>query len=650
MTVPGQQPERFPTGGKRLVIYVVYDRRGGVEEFVRYALDGMREDATHIIAVVNGSLDAEGRALLEGVTDEILVRSNEGFDIWAHKEALDHVGDRIGEFDEVLLTNDTWFGPVRPYGPVFERMNERAVHFWGMTDHEWEPLNKFTNEGELPYHLQSFWIAVRKEMFLSPEWQSYWRELPPMPSYFDAVLKHETQFTQHFDNHGYSHSVAFASADYPTEHPALFNPDLLIADGCPLVKRRPFFHYPPFLDRHAVTGRRVISDIAGYGYPIELMWSNLARNVQPKTLNTDAGMLEVLPDVDTGYDRGLPFRIAVIAHCADPRTVAHLLDRIVQIPVGFDLFVTTTGETAASRLRDAVDERHIEHVDSVDIRVVPSKHGRDMSAFFVGCGDVLRSEKYDLVVKIHTRAPRKRGANIARYFRRYQLENLLSSPGQFASLLALFQREPGLGAVFPPMMHIGYAVAGRGWSHYREPAEEMCKRLGIRVPFDGTTPLAPMGGMWIGRPEALRLLVEEQLEYGDYAVPKNGKLTGADLARVQERMVPLALGELGYHTRTVLNQEHAGIAYANLAYKLDQLSITPPGYPLEQIQWLHRAGWAGAGGIVAMTRMYVRLNHPKAAARLAPVARPFVSAARIGMHALRTARQRGRGAESEVQQ
>jgi lipopolysaccharide biosynthesis protein len=648
MTTPGQKPARFPDGGKRLVIYVVYDRRGGVEEFVRYALQGMRDDAAHILAVVNGSLDAEGRALLETVADEILVRSNEGFDIWAHKDALDHVGDRIAEFDEVLLTNDTWFGPVRPYGPVFEQMNTQDVHFWGMTDHEWESLNKFTGEGELPYHLQSFWIAVRKEMFLSPEWQTYWRELPEMPSYFDAVLKHETQFTKHFGDRGYSHSVAFASADYPTEHPALFNADLLLADGCPLIKRRPFFHYPPFLDRHAVIGRRTVNMIADYGYPMELMWSNLARNVQPKTLNTDAGMLEILPDVETGYDRSAPPSIVVLAHCDDPRTVDHLTNRLVVLPVGFDLVVTTTSADDAESVRSAIADREIANLGSSEVRVVPSKRGRDMSAFFIGCRDVLRSGEYDLVVKIHTRAPRKRGANIARYFRRYQLENLVSSPGQFANLLGLFQREPGLGAVFPPMMHIGYPLAGRGWSQYREQAEEMCERLGIRVPFDGATPLAPMGGMWIGRPEALRLLIEDDADYADFDVPV-GKSGGGDRARVLERVVPLALGELGYHSRTVMNQEHAGIAYANLAYKLDQMSITPPGYPIDQIQWLHRAGWAGAGGVVAMTRMYVRLNHPTAAARLAPVARPFVNVARFGMHKLRTALGRGRGDEGDDQ-
>lgn len=373
------------------------------------------------------------------------------------------------------------------------------------------------------------------------------------------------------------------------------------------------------------------------------MWSNLAKNVQPKTLNTDAGMLEVLDE--SAHAPAPSRRIAVLAHCADPRTIDHILNRLEQIPVDFDLVVTTLDDDSATRIRTAIDDRRLTKATGFDIRVVPSKHGRDMSAFFIGCRDILVSDRYDLVVKIHSRAPRKRGANIARYFRRYQLENLISSPGQFSNLLALFEREPGLGAVFPPMMHIGYALAGRGWSQYREPALEISERLGINVPFDGASPLAPMGGMWVGRPKALRLLLDDQLRYEDYVAAKRG---GADLARVQERLLPLALGEIGYHCRTVLNQEHAGIAYANLAYKLDQLSITPPGYPLEQIQWLHRAGWAGAGGIVAMTRMYMRLNHPTTSARLAPVMRPFVAVARIGMHTLRKVLRRGRPIEGEL--
>ncbi|QIG38321.1 hypothetical protein G5T42_01545 [Microbacterium sp. 4R-513] len=612
-------PGVFPVGGRRLVVYVVFDRRGDVDDYIPLALSGLREHAARVLVVVNGKLTDQGRAALEPVSDEILVRDNEGFDIWAHKAALDHVGAGLAEFDEVLLTNDTWFGPVRPYGPVLERMGERAVHFWGMTDHAREEPNPFTGKGVLPYHLQSFWIAVRREMFLSEEWASYWRDLPAMPSYFDAVLKHEATFTEHFTDRGYTVDVAYPGTAYPTEHPALFNPDLLMDDGCPVLKRRPFFHYPPFLDRHAVIGRQNLERVAAHGYPVAVILQNLARNVAPKTLNADAGMLEVLPELDVSYDPGQPFRVGVFVHAASPASLRRVLRRITVIPVAFDLFVSTIEGAPLSEIERVVQEADLPQAGRREVRVTPAERGRDMSAFFIGWRDVLRRGEHDLVIKVHGRTPTKRDVNSERYFRRYQLDNLLCSAGYVANVIGLFQREQGLGLVFPPPMHIGYATPGRGWHTYRDRGIEVTKRLGIRVPLDGVSPLAPLGGMWIARTEALRILIDADWTYDEFMKPPREE---AVLSKVLERIVPLAAGESGFHTRTVLTPEHAAISHVALEYKVDQLSSTTPGYPVEQIQYFHRAGWMGAGGAVAMTRMYMNTNHPRTMQVLRPVLSP----------------------------
>jgi len=632
-------PTPLARSARRLLIYVVWDRRGGVEAYIPYALAGMRDHAAHILVVVNGALSADGRAALEPVSDEILVRENVGFDIWAHKNALDHLGERLSDFDEVVLTNDTWFGPVRPYGGVLARMDARPVHFWGMTDHAREEPNPFTGEGVLHYHLQSFWIAVRRQMFLSEHWKQYWRDLPEMPGYFDAVLKHETVFTEHFASAGFVHDVAYASAGYPTDHPALFNPALLVADGCPLLKRRPFFHYPPFLDRHGVIGREILRDVESFGYPMPLIWADLARNVAPKTLNADAGALEVLPEVDVSYDPTRPFRIAVVMNIVHVDMADEMLDRVCFLPDPADLVITTTTQSRAREIRATLDRRRDAGFLSVDVRVLPSKLGRHMSAFLIGCRDVLLDGQHDLVVKLHSKRSSRKPFNVSRFFTRHQLENLLSSPGYVANLLALFQQEPGLGLVFPPAPHIGIPTAGAGWSSHRPRAESLAKSLGIRVPMDEVSPLAPLGGMFICRPEALRLLAEREWAYADYAPSE--EFPKAPLGPTQERLVAYAAGERGFHSRTVMNAEHADISHTALEFKLDQLSSTTPGYPIEQIQFLHRSGPTGHGSALDLTRMYLRLNHPEAAKSIAP----FTAVARRAVHRLKSLRPRSRSAK-----
>ena len=606
-------PGVFPVGGRRLVVYVVFDRRGGVDDYVPYALAGLREHAAHVLVVVNGSLSEEGRGKLEAVSDEILVRENVGFDIWAHKDALDHVGSRLSEFDEVLLTNDTWFGPMRPYAPVFDRMGERATHFWGMTDHAREDPNPFTGKGVLPYHLQSFWIAVRREMFLSEEWARYWRELPEMPSYFDAVLKHETIFTDHFAQLGFTHDVAYPAAEIGTKNPSLYRAEALLDAGCPVMKRRPFMQWPPYLDRHAVVGRWTLEKAAQYGYPMELFWENAARTIPPKDLNTDAAMLEVLPDYDRGYDPEAPLRTVVIAHIFYVEMTDEMLDRADTLPGDYDLVVTTPDLERASAIAETLTRRGHRR-GAVDIRVVSSNDGRDQSAFLIECRDVLLGDDYDLVVKIHSKKTPQDGFNVGRHFKEQQFDNLLNSQGYTANLVSLFQKEPGLGMVFPPMIHIGYPTLGRGWSVNKEGAADIAEQLGIFVPLDDISPLAPFGSMYVARPQALRLLISHPWTYEQFGGAEAYKDGG--LAHILERIPAYAAGELGYHVRTVSTTEYMSISHSSLEFKLDEMSVTTPGYAYEQIELIRLAGFVGTGSRSDFARMYMRVNFPGTGARV----------------------------------
>lgn len=609
------------TGIRRLIILVVWDRRGDVEAYVSHALAGLRPHSAHLLVVVNGVLSDDGRARLEPVADEILVRENRGFDIWGHKDALDHLAGRIDEYDELILTNDTWFGPVRPYAPVFDRMGASGADFWGMTDHAREEPNPFTGTGVLFYHLQSFWIAVRRRMFTSDEWKGYWRDLPDMPGYFDAVLKHEAVFTQHFANAGFTHDVAFPSSDYPTDHPALFNPDLLLRDGCPLLKRRPFFHYPTFLDRHAVIGRELLGEVAGYGYPIEMIWEDLARNVAPRVANANTAALEVLTDRASSRAAGEdPPRIAILMHVEDIDGVPDALAHAKHLPVTSDLIVTVPSTIDVEQVQAGLerDGAH-EAFSRAQVREIPAPGANRMSSLLVACRDVLRGNGHDLIVRLVASSPRPESFNADRYMARHQLDNLLGSPGYASNILDLFAREQGLGGVFPPTAQFGTAHLGAGWGTMRRRGEELAADLGIRVPFDEVSPLAPYGGMMVFRPDALDILLGRNWRYEDYVANSAG--AEAPLEEVQERLVAYAMGEKGYHCRTVLSMEHADISHTAMEFVLDQMSSTTPGYPVEQIQFLQRAGRAGSGSAWDLARMYLRLNHPKAVSVAASTAR-----------------------------
>ena len=600
------------TGGiARLVIYALWDRRGEVDDYVLFALRALRPQAARIVVVANGSLSRDAREKLGPLADDILVRDNVGFDIAAHKAGLELVGASIAQYDEIILTNDTWFGPIRPFAPVLERMGAQQVDFWGMTDHAEQVPNPFTGDGILAYHLQSFWIAVRREMFLSDAWSAYWRDLQEFAGIQDAVLQHEAKFTRHFAEQGFAYAVAFPSADYPSDHPAVFNADLLIEAGCPLLKRRPFLHWPPFLDRHAVIGRWVMSAAERHGYPVDLALKSLARNVEPRALYTDLAMHHVLPHRDVGYDDSRPLRVAALLHVFYVEMTDEMLDLVDALPGTYDLFVTTPDEQRARDIAAVIDRRPREG-RAAQVRVVENA-GRDQSAFLIGCRDVILDGGYDLIVKLHSKKTPQDGFNVGRHFKAQQFGNLLPSPGYAANVLSMFQKEPGLGLVYPPMIHLGYPTMGRGWWSNKPGFEERCRELGVRVPLDEISPLAPYGSMYIARPEALRLLVEHEWRYEDFGGAEAYRDGG--LAHVLERMPSYVAGERGYHTRTVATAEYTSISHTSMQFNFDQMSATIPGDSVDRIMFIKQAGYVGSGRLRDFVRMYFGL-HPRVGRRL----------------------------------
>lgn len=607
---PARPAATFPENGKRLLIYVVYDPRGDVEDYIPHALRALRPHCTHILAVSNGALTDRGRAQLTPVADEILERENRGYDIWGYKAGLDAMADRIGEFDEVLLVNDTWFGPVRPFAPVFERMESRPLHFWGMTDHVRVEPHPYTHTGYLPYHLQSYWVAVRRQMLESEEWRAYWRDLPEMTSYSDAVVKHEGVFTEHFTELGFSGEVAFPTLTNKVENHAVLYAEQLLDAGCPTLKRRPFFQWPPFMDALGVVGRWTLEAVERYGYPMELIYSDLARNVAPKVLNADAAMLEVLGEDASSYDPSAPLRTLVVAHVFYVEMTDEMLDRADMLPAGYDLIITTPDADRAAGIEEILALRP-EPRGKREVRVVPSNDGRDQSAFLIGCRDELLSDDYDLVVKIHSKKTPQDGRNVGTHFKKQQLDNLLRSRGYAANVVALFQREPGLGLVFPPMIHLGYPTMGHAWWANKPAFAELCTRLGVRVPLDETSPLAPYGSMFAARPAALRIMVEHAWTYEDFA----GAYDDGSLAHVLERMPAYAAGERGYHTRTIANRDYIAASHTALDYNLDQMSETLPDNTMHQIQFLKRLGYIESGALADFISVFFRMYRPQDEAR-----------------------------------
>lgn len=118
----------------RLAIFCFYDIDGIVDSYIEYLLQDLKSCITRLIIVANGILSENGKRKFERYTDEIIIRENRGYDLGAYKEILTDYLDEseIEKFDEIVLCNDTFYGPFIPFKDIFQEMNSRVCDFWGL--------------------------------------------------------------------------------------------------------------------------------------------------------------------------------------------------------------------------------------------------------------------------------------------------------------------------------------------------------------------------------------------------------------------------------------------------------------------------------------------------------------------------------------
>ncbi len=579
---------------RRACIFSFYDEHGVIDEYVIFFLRELGKFVERILFYSNGPLSRDSEIALSGYVDEVILRPNEGYDVMAYKEGLEKIGSDSNVYDEIILANHTCYGPVFPFSELFNEMARRRCDFWGVTAHMAMTPNPLTGTGTLPYHLNANFIAVRRDMLRTQTFRKYWSEMRISASYEEAILSHEAVFTEYFTNLGYTADSYINSATYGSHYPAILDIDETLLDRNPLIKRRAFFHDPRFLEHFAADlprALRVLEDTSDYDR--SLIWQNIIRSAELRTLNTNAALTSVLPDVRIKLDAPLPSfsRMAVCVHVYYTDMLEEILTLTDTIPQPFDFIATTdTAEKKAIIEQVVLGRRNIQNVI---VRVVEHNRGRDMSALFISCRDLFLDDTYELVCRLHTKKTPQVAAGRGNLFKRHMFENLLNSPGYTTNIMDMFRSSPWIGVAVPPVVQFSYWTLGHAWYNNRERAEEVAKLLRLKIKFDKDTPIAAYGTMFWFRPKALRKLFEHPWKWTDFNAEPNHVDGG--LAHVLERLICYVAQDARYTTQQVMNPQLAGWNYGVLEYKLQKLAAALPnsdfGYQCEMVEGWKRAGY-----------------------------------------------------------
>ena len=182
---------------RRIGIFVFYDGKGTVDEYKIYLLKSLQPFLSDLIIVVNGFIENAGLEKLYEYTEYIYIRENRGNDCGAYKEVLINKYKEIEwlQYDEIILFNDTFYGPIIPWENIFNEMSSEKLDFWGLSRKKGGTMIDGT---VIANHIQSFFLVIGRSMFCTPQWIRFWEELEYPNSYWDTVKNFEIRFTQFF--------------------------------------------------------------------------------------------------------------------------------------------------------------------------------------------------------------------------------------------------------------------------------------------------------------------------------------------------------------------------------------------------------------------------------------------------------------------
>ena len=540
---------------KRFSIYCFYDRDGIVGEYVCHYLRALKKVSDYIYVVVNGSITAGGRQKLLSVADRVDQRENYGLDAYAYRHALQECRDQLKEYDELILSNNSFYGPVYPLEDVFSTMNTAdtaaSSDFWGITIHPQLQMviNKKQKLDYVNEHVQSYFIVFRKKVFQSRVFEQFFQNLPEIDNFLDAVVLFELELTRVLTEEGrFSYKSYVNPADFPDGNCTISYPWDLYRDGkSPFIKRKVFFEkYHEIISKNRGNqSRRLLDELKNSGsYPVELIWDDLLRTQPMSVLRENLHLNTIIdgsvPVSLTAEEKKK--KIALILYIYYEDQVEVCLKDALKLAKTADVFVVCSRSDTLRKSRELFSGDKFRKIDFI----LKQNKGRDLSSYLIDARFVF--DQYDYVCYFHDKkSPQLANRYTVRDFYEHCTGSILDSENSVLRVIREFEENPKLGLLVPSPLNWGPFYTSEYYLNpqNRELMHKLLEDLKLNVPFDDF-PVAPYGDFFWVRSAAVKPLFNKNWSYDD--LPEEPLPVDGTILHALERIIPFCVQSAGYYS------------------------------------------------------------------------------------------------------
>lgn len=477
---------------KRLAIYLTYDSQKIVDNYIGYMLCELKPSIDYLVVVVNQLDLQQGLDILENYADEILFRENIGYDAGGYKDALcNYIGwDKVFRYDELVLINDSFYGPFYPMKTIFNEMEKKEADFWGLIRH-----GPSENCAE---HIQSFFITIRSELLHNIKFRDYWESMPYYKNLREVIKNHEMKFTRYFADMGFTYDTyADDAANISTNNVLNYNQYVMIPYE--LIKKRKF----PFVKKSMICSNQLSKrsqecwqQIIDYIeketlYETGLIWDNLLRTRNVADIYQAFCLQYIVSATKEKYNK----KIAIAVFISQENSFEDVYEYIMPIREAYSVFIYTASEELLRQYRENGFESICYNINTI--------------------GDYLAAlGEYEYVLLIHDCdfEPVNTPNYVPKSYFYNIWTNLFNSEKYINGVINIFEKNNRLGCLLPPKSNFGKYFGAYGWNGNYGDVKNMLNQKEINcIISENKPPIIITENLWI-RGDILRSISIKEID------------------------------------------------------------------------------------------------------------------------------------------
>lgn len=183
---------------RRLAIFASYSRDCVIHDHIIYYLQELNKICDGVIFVADNPTFKDEFLKIKDYILYAQFKRHEEYDFGSYKRGYQIAEKQgwINEAEELILCNDSVYGPIYPLENIFEDMSKKKCDFWGMIQNP-----------NVKSHLQSWFLVFKRNVIQSSKIGDFLSRVQKEFSFWDVVTKYEVEFTKYLINAGFKASA-----------------------------------------------------------------------------------------------------------------------------------------------------------------------------------------------------------------------------------------------------------------------------------------------------------------------------------------------------------------------------------------------------------------------------------------------------------